>query len=258
MAYDFRPSLPETGNVKHAAASCSLCPAANSCIVNGVTAVDLTHWSQARFGHVPLTAAGKALFEAGDVADAVYVVRAGCIKTFTVDQGGHERVRGFHFPGDIIGLDALGVNRYPAAATAVVPSQLCCVPRVALQGALSRSPLLMQRLLERTSRDLALSLALSGDYSAEQRVAAFVLNMQDRTAVAGWTAPVKLSMTRRDIANYLRLATETVCRTLTRFEQQGLLRVQDKTVLILNAAALYTHARPVGIVRSRQALPLAA
>lgn len=240
--------------------SCQMCPSHGTCLVNGLPAKELSRWNSALLAHVPLTQAGKSLFATGEPASAVFVVRAGCIKSYTVDKDGNERVRGFHLPGDVIGLDCFGAAHYPAGSVAVVPSQVCRVSKGQLQSLLAGNPGLTQHLFERAARDLRLALALSGDYTAEQRMAAFLLHMQERMAPDGGGADsaIKLPMTRRDIANYLRLATETVCRVLTRFEEKGWLKNTDKTLRLNAPVALWALAEPVGISQPRLRLSRAA
>jgi CRP/FNR family transcriptional regulator len=228
-------------------AACALCPAGPRCLTAGLPEAEMQRWASALIPHLPLAQAGKSLYAAGADADAVYVVRAGCIKTYTVDEAGNERVRGFFFPGDIIGLDAIGVGRHSANAATVVPSQVCRISKGQLQGLTQQAPALARNLLERVARDLRLALALSGDYSAEQRVAAFLLHVRER--LDGESPTLRLPMSRRDIANYLRLATETVCRVLTRFEQKGWITSADKRISLHEPAALWLLAEPVGICR---------
>jgi CRP/FNR family transcriptional regulator len=107
-------------------------------------------------------------------------------------------------------------------------------------------PQLAQRLVEQTSRELAASLALSGGYSAEQRVAAFLIQMHERLDDG---ALLRLPMAQRDIGNYLRLATETVCRTLKNLERRRLVALEGRNVRILDEAALLDIAEPVGIAQ---------
>lgn len=223
---------------------CELCPAARACLA-GTPGLASACWNSVTRTPVSLPTPGKTLFESGDPAVSIYLVRAGCLKSFTVDEEGNEHVRGFYLPGDVIGLDAVGAAAYPASVAAVSAAQVCRLSMADLRRLLLESPALMQRLLERTSRDLAEALALAGDYTAEQRVAAFLLAMQHRLGGAA----VKLPMTRRDIANYLRLATETVCRVLTRLETQGQIRSDSRKVELLDGGALRALAQA--------ALPLA-
>jgi CRP/FNR family transcriptional regulator len=256
MNFQSNSSLTRSAFPARAVVDCAHCPTAAACLVQGCASDDLKHWNGASFAHIPLTASGTALFETGDVADAVFIVRAGCIKTFTTDNDGNERVRGFHFPGNIIGLDTLGAERSLSSASAVSSSQVCRLPKAQLKELLRLSPGLTQRLIERTSHGLAQALALSGDYTADQRVAAFLLQMQDH--MPSVSNRLHLPMTRRDIANYLRLATETVCRTLTRFEQKRWLISEPRIIRLMDVSELWSLAEPVGLCAPRLAKQLAA
>ncbi|TJY62989.1 cyclic nucleotide-binding domain-containing protein [Sinimarinibacterium sp. CAU 1509] len=238
MAFDSAPSSRCKPN-------CSICPAGSRCFTGGVSMEALNQWNDAVQTHMPVFPGNGALFSAGDVAENLYLVRAGCIKTYTVDQDGNERIRGFHLPGDLVGLDALARDRHPCGAAAVEPSQVCVIPRARVAALATKSPILLQRLLQRTSHELSAALSLSGDYTAEQRVAAFVLSMASR--LGGASDRVRLPMTRRDIGNYLRLATETVCRVITRLEHQGVLESRDKTLTVRDHARLTELAEPVGL-----------
>ncbi|MEQ1438554.1 helix-turn-helix domain-containing protein [Fontimonas sp. SYSU GA230001] len=227
--------------------NCSMCPAGSRCFTSGLPDQEISLWNDLVQTHVPLFPGHGALFNAGDEAENLYLVRAGCVKTYTIDEEGNERIRGFHLPGDLIGLDALSRRHHPCAAGAVEASQVCVIPRARVAAELQRSPALMQRLLERTSRELSAALSLSGDFTADQRVAAFVLSMQERLAPSASGQKLRLPMTRRDIGNYLRLATETVCRVITRLEQQGVLESRDRALAIRDRRRLAGLAEPVGL-----------
>lgn len=229
--------------------ACALCPVGGRCLTDDLPPAEMQRWAGALIPHLPLAQPGKPLYAAGAPADYVYVVRAGCIKTCTVDEAGNERVRGFYLPGDVIGLEAIGIGHYPDHAIAVIGSQVCRIAKSQLQALLAPAPALNQRLIERLTGELRLALALSGDFTADQRLAAFLLHLQDR--LGGDGRGLRLPMGRRDIANYLRLATETVCRVLGRFEDRGWLASDDKRLSLLEPAALWNLAEPVGICRPR-------
>ena len=225
----------------HCTSRCATCPTAAACIIRGAGRDEVERWAAAVEATIALPTAGKTLVEAGTPARAIYTVRAGCLKAFTVDADGTERVRGFYLPGDVIGLDALGAERHPATVVAVTPSQVCRIPAAAVQRLMGESAVLARRLLDRTSAELAQALTLAGDYTADQRIAAFLLSMRERLGARD--GALKLPMTRRDIANYLRLATETVCRVLGRLERQGSIRADSRTVRLVDTPALSALAR---------------
>lgn len=250
MPYDASPASSNT-----ATADCLLCPV-RSCMGRLAGGSRATGWAEMLAPRTAVMPGAKPLFTAGDSLHALYSVRGGCIKTYTVDADGNERIRGFYFPGDLVGLDSLHGTRLRSTAAAVVPSQVCVAPVAGLRNLVQQHSEFSQRLMEQTSRELALALALSGNFSAEQRLAAFVLHMQER--LVSHDGLVRLPMTQRDVGNYLRLATETVCRTLKGFEKKTWLRCEEKGIRILSVPSLYRIAEPVGICQPLMPAALAA
>lgn len=184
------------------------------------------------------------LVRAGEPLAALFTVRAGCIKSYTLDAQGNEHIRAFHFPGDLVGLEALGLSRAPSSSAPVTPSQVCAVPVAEVQRRLGSDAALGAHLLAKTRDALGQATALAGEYSADQRVAAFLLHVHARIG----SGPIlRLPMTRREMGSYLRLATETVCRVLTRFEQKGWLVSAEKRITLFDQAALRQLAEPVGM-----------
>ena len=242
MPFDSQPFSHTPPEAQTCALRCAICPTASACIVHGAAREEVERWNAAVEATTALASAGSTLVEAGAPAAAIYTVRAGCLKSFTVDADGTERVRGFYLPGDIIGLDALGSTAFPATIVAVTPSQVCRISAAQVRRLMTESPFLARRLLDRTSAELAHALTMAGDYTAEQRIAAFLLAMRQRLGTP--SGELKLPMTRRDIANYLRLATETVCRVMGRLESQGRIRSTSRTVKLVDARALRQIAFP--------------
>lgn len=234
MAFDLSPSHRVTPD-------CQACPV-KSCLAR--CEVTANTW-QAMVNLMPAQKPGShALMTAGQPTQGLFSVRAGCIKSYTLDTQGNEHVRAFHFPGDLVGLDSLGSSRAAANATAVTPSQVCAVPAAELRRQLATHPNLATSLLEKTRRELGQALSLLGEFSADQRVAAFLMQVHARI---GSGNVLRLPMTRREIGSYLRLATETVCRVLARFEEKGWLVAADKRITLLNTAALHDLGEPVGL-----------
>jgi CRP/FNR family transcriptional regulator len=219
-----------------------MCPV-RSCLARQGGDAEVQAWADLLAPRMALMPDAAPLFRAGTGLQSLYAVRGGCIKTYTVDAEGNERIRGFHLPGDIIGLDALGSLRFHSSAAAVTPSQVCVAPVAGLRRVLVQQPQLAQRLMDQASRELSMAMALSGDFNAEQRLAAFLLNMEQRLQAR--EGLLRLPMPQRDIGNYLRLATETVCRTLKGFERKGWMAYENRGLRIKARAALQTLAEPL-------------
>lgn len=196
--------------------------------------------------HVGPLAPGEHIFRTGQHFDAIAAVRAGTVKTYMLDRDGGEHVLGFHFPGEIIGLDAIDGDQYPCNAVALDTVMLCrfSFPKVAVLAA--RLPGLQRHLFRLLSRDIGRAALLAGDWSADQRVAAFLLGISRRLAARGFSeSQFQLTMPRTDMANYLRLAPETVSRVLRRLQEDRLLLVHGRELELVNIAALNALAAPV-------------
>ena len=163
-----------------------------------------------------------------------------------LDAEGHEQVLGFHLPGEIIGLNAIHQARYPCNAVALDTVMLCrfSFPKMAVLA--TRMPGLQAQLFRLLSQDIGKAALLSGDFTADQRMAAFLWSLSRRFAERGFSATrMHLTMTRTDIANYLRLAPETVSRVLRRFQADGLVAVDRRELELTDPDRIHDLARPV-------------
>lgn len=168
------------------------------------------------------------------------------MKTFVIDAEGREQVLGFFLPGEVIGLNAIHSERYPCNAVALDTVMLCRFSFPMMATLAQRMPGLQGQLFRLLSQDIGKATLLAGDYSADQRMAAFLVTLSRRYAQRGFSpSRFALTMARTDIANYLRLASETVSRVLRRFQDEGLLLVERREVAILDMDRLGALAQPV-------------
>jgi len=196
--------------------------------------------------HVGPFQAGDYIFREGDPFDAIAAVRAGTVKTYVIDCDGREHVLGFHLPGEVIGLNGIDGDTYPCNAVALDTTMLCrfSFPKMALLA--TRMPGLQQHLFRLLSRDIGRASLLAGDWTADQRMAAFLIGLSQRLAQRGFSARrFQLTMARTDIANYLSLAAETVSRVLRRFQSDGVLRVEGREIELIGFPQLDALAAPV-------------
>jgi len=224
---------------------CSTCAFSDACLSQGYDKSMLADL-HVLVEHVGPFHEGDHIFREGDDFQAIAAVRAGTVKTYVLDRGGHEQVLGFHLPGEIIGLNAIHHARYPCNAIALDTVVLCrfSFPQMALLAA--RMPGLQQQLFRLLSEDIGKAALLAGDYTADERMAAFLLSLSRRYAQRGFSASrFHLTMTRTDIANYLRLAPETVSRVLRRFQSDGLILIDRREVEITQMSALEQLGRSV-------------
>jgi len=235
-------TLADDGDALH---FCSTCAFSQACLSQGMdkSALMDLHVLVEHFGPFH---AGDHLFREGDPFEAIAALRAGTVKTYVVDREGREHVLGFHLPGEVIGLNAIDGEHYPCNAIALDTVMLCrfSFPKMAMLAA--RLPGLQAQLFRLLSRDIGRAALLAGDWSADQRMAAFLIGLSQRLAARGLSPNrFQLTMARTDIANYLRLAPETVSRVLRRFQEDGLLGVERREVQLLELDKLHALAAPV-------------
>lgn len=185
---------------------------------------------------------GQSLFNAETPFKSVFVVRSGCFKTTVDAVDGREQVTGFYFPGEFIGMDAIYQQAYQSSAKALETSTVCELPYDKLQQFSATIPQLQTQMLNRLSKELSGDKSLMfllGKKTAEEKLATFLLSLSRRFQERGFSArDFQLSMSRGDIANHLGLAIETVSRLFSRFQDEGLIRIQNKGLTLLDTEKL--------------------
>jgi CRP/FNR family transcriptional regulator len=185
---------------------------------------------------------GEPLFRTGDVFNALYAVRTGFFKTCISSEDGRDQVTGFQMAGELLGLDGIGTERHTCDAVALEDSQVCVIPFHQLED-LSREFSDLQRQLHKVmSREIVRDhgvMLLLGSMRAEERLAAFLLNLTQRLKSRGFSATeLILRMTREEIGSYLGLKLETVSRAFSKLQDEGALEVKQRQIRILDVAAL--------------------
>jgi CRP/FNR family transcriptional regulator len=224
---------------------CSTCAFSQACLSEGMDKASLMDL-HVLVEHIGPFHAGDHIFREGDPFEAIAAVRAGTVKTYVIDRDGREHVLGFHLPGEVIGLSAIDDDHYPCNAIALDTVALCrfSFPRIAMLA--TKLPGLQRQLFRLLSRDIGRAALLAGDWSADQRMAAFLVGLSRRLAARGFSANrFQLTMARTDIANYLRLAPETVSRVLRRFQEDGVLQVDRRELEVAKREQLEALAAPV-------------
>ena len=185
---------------------------------------------------------GESLFRAGDPFAALYAVRTGFFKTIVSAADGREQVTGFQMAGELIGLDGISTDRHSCDAVALEDSQVCMIPYSQLETLSREFTLLQHQFHKIMSREIVRDhgvMLLLGSMRAEERLAAFLLNLTQRLQARGFSASaLVLRMTREEIGSYLGLKLETVSRTFSKFQEEGILEVKQRDIRILDQNAL--------------------
>lgn len=222
--------------------ACSHCNLREICLPVGLTLEELEHIDERLVAERRKVVRGARLFRAGDRFEAVYAVWTGFFKTCISSKDGRDQVTGFQMGGELIGLDGIGAGIHEVDAVALEDSQVCVISFEALQ-VLSREVASLQQQFHRImSREIVRNnevMLLLGSMYAEERVAAFLLNLTHRLRARGFSASsVVLRMSREEIGSFLGLKLETVSRTFSKFQANGLLFVRHRQIQITDPVGL--------------------
>jgi CRP/FNR family transcriptional regulator len=180
---------------------------------------------------------GESLYHAGGSFDSLYAIRSGFFKSRAVLEDGRDQVTGFHMAGEILGMDGIGAGSYSVDVIALEDSEVGIIPYEHLV-----EPRLQRQLHKVMSRELVRDhglMMLLGTMRAEERLAAFLLNLSQRFLARGFSPhEFHLRMTRDEIGSYLGLSLETVSRLFSRFQDDGIVGVQQKHIRILDVTGL--------------------
>ncbi len=216
--------------------SCQQCSISQLCLPVSLAEAEVEHLDSIIKRNRPLQR-GEHMFRAGENFVSLYAIRSGSLKTYTVSPDGEEQITGFHLAGEVIGLDAVYRQSHPSFAMALETTMVCELPFEQLEELSGSIPGLRQQLLKVMSREILEDqelLLLLNKKNAEERLAAFLINLSTRYARRGRSASrFLLPMTRGDIGNYLGLTIETVSRLFTRYQKAGLIQAQGKEIEIL-------------------------
>ena len=191
---------------------------------------------------------GSALFHNGEPFSALYAVRTGFFKTSLTTEDGRDQVTGFQMAGEIIGLDGIVNEQHTCDAIALEDAEVCVMPFDRIED-ISREVGALQKHVHRImSREIVREhgvMLLLGSMRAEERLAAFLLNLVQRLQARGFSrSELILRMTREEIGSYLGMKLETVSRTFSKFADDGIIEVNQRHIHIHDSEALKRLVNP--------------
>ncbi len=197
-------------------------------------------------GRARVIAPNTAIHRAGDEFRSVFYVRSGAMKRTLIQEDGREQVLGFPLHGDLLGMESIDAGTH---STTVITLDMCSVveiPYDAIEALAFERPKVARFLYQRMSaalRDEHGWLAALGLLNADERVAAFLLDLSQRFAARGFS-PTRflLRMTRAEIGSFLGLTLETVSRVFSRLQKLGLVNVTRREIELVDVAALVALA----------------
>ncbi|MHB1121842.1 MAG: fumarate/nitrate reduction transcriptional regulator Fnr [Ramlibacter sp.] len=220
---------------------CSTCHLRELCLPSGMNELDLGRLDSLKFTRRKVKA-GQTLYREGDKFTCIHAVRSGTLKSSLMLSDGREQVSGFHIAGELVGLDGVAQGEHASATMALEDTELCAIPYASLSDAAAGHTGMQHVISRLMSREILLEhslMMLLGSMNAEERLAAFLLNLSQRYAARGYSErEFHLRMSRAEIGSYLGMKLETVSRTFSAFQQQGLMEVDKRHIRIADLPGL--------------------
>lgn len=191
---------------------------------------------------------GAGLFHSGEKFTSLYAIRTGFFKTCVTTEDGRDQVTGFQMAGEIIGLDGIVNDQHTCDAIALEDAEVCVMPFDRIEEISREVNALQHHVHKIMSREIVREhgvMLLLGSMRAEERLAAFLLNLVQRLQARGFSkSDLVLRMTREEIGSYLGMKLETVSRTFSKFAEEGMIEVSQRNICIRDADALKRIVNP--------------
>ncbi|MBV5299637.1 MAG: fumarate/nitrate reduction transcriptional regulator Fnr [Rhodoferax sp.] len=227
--------------------ACSNCNMRELCMPMGLSNAELARIDDL-IGARRKIKRSETLFHNGERFNNLYAIRTGFFKTCVTSEDGRDQVTGFQMAGEVIGLDGIVNDVHTCDAVALEDGEICAMPFAQIEN-LSREVNALQRHVHKImSREIVREhgvMLLLGSMRAEERLAAFLLNLAQRLHARGFSqSELVLRMTREEIGSFLGLKLETISRTFSRFVDDGIVEVRQRHVRILVTDALQDIVNP--------------
>lgn len=166
-----------------------------------------------------------------------YMVQEGILKASNVDVNGKEHIIQFYLPGEIVGFEALFSGRYPFSIIALANTKVCELSFNELMLILDKQSDLNRKILYMMSQRINIGNKFN-HVTAEAKVAIFLLDLNQRLNLHDYKLEFHLPMSRHEIASYLGLASETVIRILSKFQEAKILTTDNRKLAIIDFISL--------------------
>ena len=187
--------------------------------------------------------AGESVFTEGEPCTGLYVVESGHIRIFKSSAGGREQVLSIEGPGNSVAeLPVFDGGNYPASVTAVDEATLLFVSKQDFQALCLAHPQVALKVLAVVGARLRRLVGIIEELSfttVRHRLASFLLRlarMQGKNTAEG--IEVTLPASNQELASQIGTVRELVSRNLSRFQSEGMLKIDGRSVMILDRKAL--------------------
>lgn len=224
---------------------CAACSLHQLCLPMGLAEADMDKLDSI-IGRRRRIKLDDALYRMGEPFTNLYAIRVGHFKTSQTNSIGQQHITGFQMAGELLGMDAIGSNAHHCEAIALEDSEVCEIPFNSLEHLFGEVPTLLSHFHRIMSREINREqnvMLLLGSMRADQKFAAFLVNLSSRYAARGYSATrFQLRMSREEIGGYLGLTIESVSRLLSKFKKLELLSVDQRDIELLQLLTLKSIA----------------
>lgn len=226
----------------HVKTHCGTCNLRELCLPMGLTDIEMDQLDKI-VRHRRRIPRDTALYRMNDPFTNLYAIRVGHLKTYQVSASGAHHISGFRMTGELLGMEAINACRHQCDAVALEDSEVCEIPFTELEELLRDVPIMLHHFHRLMSREITqdhTAMLQLGNLRAEQRFAAFLLNLSTRYKARGYSATnFQLRMSREEIANFLALTNETISRLLSQFKKMAWVKANNREIELLNLPALH-------------------
>jgi CRP/FNR family transcriptional regulator len=220
---------------------CSTCMMGHVCLPTGMPAHEIEQLDALVTERIRVEK-GQPLYRHNEHLNALFGLRSGSIKTLLEEANGSQQITGFFLPGEIVGLDGMIEGRHSSSAIAMEDSEVCVVRLQDIDEISRFVPSLQHQVRRLMSKEIARShqvLLALGSMRSEQRLVAFLSNLSQRLTILGYSpTDFMMRMSREEIGNYLGLTIETISRLFSRFARDGIIKINQREVKIVDMKAL--------------------
>jgi CRP-like cAMP-binding protein len=190
----------------------------------------------------------QTIFTFGTRPNGIYCINKGIIKIYKTGAYGKEQIIRFVLPGDILGLRSFFCDRnYTSSAVAIEDSMLCFISRKDFQSLLDKYPQIINSVITSLSDLLDesnIKITSLAQKSVRERLAETLLTLNKifKTEASSSSKQSVVPLSRKDIANLVGTATETIIRILSEFKSENLISIKGRKIIILDVKGLYRIA----------------
>lgn len=220
--------------------SCNNCRMSDHCLSAKIEKNNLKFLDALSF-KARILSPSQHLFRQGENLQSLFIIRSGLLKSYAIKENGDEFIMGFHFPGQLLGWDLFNEAKSTLSVSAVEDSNVCEIPLEQLKSLIKSQPEIEWQIFQLISKQINHSHDILLRTTAEQRVAHFLIHLSKEYVLQQFPPHIfKTAMTHHDMANYLRIAPETISRIFRRLQNNKIIKVSKKNIIIQDFTKLHT------------------